>query len=379
MGYSSAIHSFSIFLGPKLSANKTQIIESHKTSVWDAEGLFGYTLISGKAKIALEAGRAWQRLDGFGFLFNAMANYGQVQLVFADQFSLSLIHLRFKQIDEPLTPSAWNHESKRIFGGALRSKPFLFWENLQIFHYIYSEPIVSYGSFNTNHANIFGNYLYSGLEFRSEKFLTDTNIDLSLIRTTGIRKMKTYPWNETESSTNSILAYGSIHGTLNEYFWAFSGFYTKKDAKERTDRESNGYAAPLGEPRIMGGYSSFLLYQSVSLPNDNIFTDYGFRKPPGFENKGIRMIGLQFGKELQWKIRTDFFLNSSSSEMGNGKEVILKITKNFDPKIMGFVSLSGCYARVNSNEKIIWVSEPFVETQKEREYIRFYLSSGFQF
>jgi hypothetical protein len=377
--YKSGSQHFSFLIGPRWIAYESRIVDRTRTSVWDSEGIFSYTLDLNKLRLALEGGRGWQRLDGFGFLFNGMANYGQFQIASSDLFSLSLHSLSFKPEEESISPKAWNYERKEIIGGAIRSSDHFFWENIQVFHYIYKEPISSKNPTQIFPSYQFGSFLYSGFEFRSAKFWEDTSIDLSFIRTTGIRKNKTAPWTETRETTNATLGYGSLHGVVSHIFLAMSGLYTSKDKISRTDSENNGFAAPLAEPRVLGGYSSFLLYQSVYFQNDRTFYEFYDKRNPGFENKGQRMIGLQIGYNLFSKTRGDIYLNRSSSEIGNGTEVILKVAQNFESYFKGFLSGSICYAVVDSNKKTIWISEPFTEIEKRKEFLRFYVSAGFQF
>jgi hypothetical protein len=377
--YNSSIHNFAFVVGPKLSASESRVFDRQRNSVWDAEaiGLYGIKLT--KTKISAEGGRGWQRLDGFGFLFNGMANYGQLQFSLLDTFSLAFHSLTFKPQEESLSPNAWNYERKEITGVALRSNPFFFWENLQIFHYQYKEPGFSKRPSEIPPTYEYGYFLYSGFEFRSQKFWEHTSVDVSFIRINGNRSKSSSPWSEIKQSTTSTLAYASIHGHLSPVLWGVSGLFTSKDATSRTDNESNGYAAPLAEPRVLGGYASFLLYQSVYFPNDRVFYEFQDKRMPGFENKGQRIVGLQFGYHFDFKIRGDVFFNRASSEMGNGTEVILKITKSFDSALNGFLAGSVCYATVNPNRKVVVISEPFTEDQKQKDFVRFYVSAGFQF
>ncbi len=377
--YKSSSHLFSFILGPRLLASESKVFEKKKESVWDAEGIFGYTTNLHKFRIHLEGGRGWQRLDGFGFLYNGMSNYGQLQVEVNEKFSLAFHSINFKQEEESLKPNVWNHSRKQLTGMSLRSTDFLFWENLQIFHYHYLEPNLTLSESGIFPANLYGSFLYSGLEFRSIKFWQETAIDFSFVRTTGIRKNKTAPWTENSNATNANLFYSSIHGSISEYFIAFSGLFTTKDRNSRTDSDSNGYAAPLAEPRVLGGYSSFLLYQSIYLPNDNVFSEFYNKQKPGYENKGIRMYGIQFGKKFYESLRGDLFINRSSSEIGNGNEMILKLTKQFQGFKEGFVSGSICYATADSNKRIILISEPFTQTEKQKDFLRIYVSAGFQF
>ena len=250
---------FSFLLGPRLLAQESRTFETQKKSVWDAESLLSYTLDVNKIKVAVEGGRGWQRLDGYGFLFNGMSNYGQMQFIYSDLFSISVQSINFRPEEESLTPNVWNYQRKELQGVSIKSSEKLFWENFQIFHYKYTEPISSLHPSEIFPSYRFGSFLYSGIEYRSSKFWETTNLDLSFIHVTGNRKTKTAPWTETVDSTNSYLAYSSLHGTLFQFFLGVSGLFTSKDSNTRTDSTSNGYASPLGEPRVLGGYSSFLL------------------------------------------------------------------------------------------------------------------------
>jgi len=365
--YQSGTSFLSMTLAPRVIAYESKLIEERRNSVWDAEGIVSMGTTLQNIRIHLEGGRGWQRLDGFGFLFNGMSNYGQIQIAKNEIISLSLVTLRMKPEEESLRPKAWDHERKEIWGGAIRSGDLLFWESLQLFSYIYREPksVVSDDLFTSN--SNYGSFMYNGFEFRSMKFWETTSVDLSVIRLTGSRKFKSYPWSESEQSTNSILAYSSIHGEFKKILLAMSGLYTKKDKKERSDADSNGYATPLAEPRVMGGYSSFLLYESVSLPNDRLFYDILDKQAPGFENKGIRMIGIQSGHQFYSYLRGDIYINRSYSEIGQGTEVILKTTSNLEEFFNGFFSASLAYARVEQ------------KGENNRDFFRIYLSSGFQF
>ncbi|BDA80415.1 hypothetical protein LPTSP3_g33450 [Leptospira kobayashii] len=365
--YQSGSSFLSMTLAPRVIASESKLIEEKRNSVWDAEGIVSMGTTVQNVRVNLEGGRGWQRLDGFGFLFNGMANYGQIQLAKNEIISLSLISLRMKPEEESFNPKAWNYQRKEIWGGAIRSNDLLFWENLQFFGYVYKEPKLVTSDNQLTPNSTFGAFLYTGFEFRSKNFWENTSVDLSVIRLTGNRKFKSYPWEESKQSTNSILAYASVHGELQNILLSLSGLYTKKDKKERSDSESNGYAAPLAEPRVMGGYSSFLLYESVSLTNDRVFYDILDKKTPGFENKGIRMIGIQSGYQFYSFLRGDIFINRSYSEMGKGTEIILKTTSHLEQWVNGFISASVAYAKVEQNG------------ENNREFFRIYLSSGFQF
>lgn len=377
--YKSGIQTFSFSLGPRLQTRESRIYDKERTSVWDAEGIFSYAMRLQQINLSIEGGRGWQRLDGFGFLFNGLANYGQFQIKSQENLSLSIQSLNFKPEEESLTPSAWNHKRKELAGIAIRSEEILFWENIQFYHYRYEEPNHGKQNYNFEPTNQYGSFSYSGLEFRSMKFLNDTFIDLAIVRVIGERKIKSTPCSENSIATNATLAYTAINGLYSNFFWSVGGLYTSKDKTNRTDSDSNGFAAPLSEPRVLGGYSSFLLYQSVYFPNDRIFYEFSEKGKPGFENKGMRMFGLQMGRNIFENLRGDLFLNRSSSEMGNGTELILRLTQKFENSLKGFTSASLCYAKVDSNQKITYISEPFSELEKQKEFIRIYFSAGFQF
>lgn len=377
--YKSGIQTVSFSLGPRLQSRESRVYDRERTSVWDAEGIVSYAMNLHPLKLSLEGGRGWQRLDGFGFLFNGMANFGQFQIKSNESLSISIQSLNFKPDEESLKPSAWNHKRKELVGIALRSQEILFWENLQFYFYRYDEPNMAKQSSNFESTNQYGSFSYTGLEFRSMKFWNEANIDLAIIRVIGERKIKSAPWTENSFATNATLAYSAIHGLYSNFFWSFGGLYTSKDNTNRTDSNSNGFAAPVAEPRVLGGYSSFLLYQSVYFPNDRIFYEFSEKGKPGFENKGMRMFGLQWGMNLFTNLRGDLYLNRSSSEMGNGTEFILKLTQKFENSLNGFTSASFCYAKVDSNQKITYISEPFSELEKQKEFIRVYISAGFQF
>ncbi len=377
--YRSKSYYLSLILGPRLLAAESKLIDKTVNSVWDGEAVLSLGAEFQNLDFHLEGGRGWQRLDGFGFLFNGMAEFGEVGVSKNKVLSFSLLSLRMKPEEESLSPKAWNHSRREMWGGNIRSQGILFWENLQFFHYIYREPNFDPSEFKLYPQNVFGHYLYSGMEFRSASFWKDTNLDLTLIRVTGSRKQTAYPWQESEQTTDSFLAYSSLHGNLGDWLLSISGLYTRKDKEERRDSNSDGYAAPLAEPRVLGGYSSFLLYQSVYFPNDRLFYDLLAKKDPGFENKGIQMTGIQIGHSFLPSLRGDVFLNRSHSEMGMGTEMILKLTGNLENTIKGFFTASICYANVDPQKTVVFVTEPFREKSAEKEFWRYYVSAGFKF
>jgi hypothetical protein len=377
--YEQSNHAFSFILGPRLQAVESRKFEREITSVWDGEAISSYETQLSRFKLAIEGGRGWQRLDSYGFLFNGMANYGQFHIVDTSGFSFALHTLSFKHREESLKPSAWNHDRKEVVGGAMRSSDHLFWESLQFFHYIYREPNHSNDPSRIPTAYEFGQFNYSGIELRSIKFYEGFQFDLSIIRVTGLRKARTAPWTEVIQDTNATLAYASLHASFGLTHWSLSGLFSSKDQNARLDKSSNGFAAPLAEPRVLGGYSSFFLYQSVYFPNDKVFFEFSERKVPGFENKGQRLFGIQFGYDIRNNLRGDIHLNRNSSELGNGIEGILKITHRFDSWPKGFILGSICYAYLNSDRKTILISEPFTQLEGNKEFLRIYLSAGLEF
>ncbi|GBF51576.1 hypothetical protein LPTSP4_31140 [Leptospira ryugenii] len=377
IGYHFENQSFGVFLGPRLSAYRDESFSTRKSSSWDAEGLLDYQFKKGNFKISIEGGRAWQRLDQFGFVFVGMANYSQVLFAFGNYASISLVSQRFKPEEESLSPSAWNSKANQIYGGNIQIPNLIFWESISLFHYQYREPERTAEDTGLSRPRTFGFFRYYGLELRSVSFWEKTRVDLAMIRLVGERVQSTSPVSFVEQSTNAYLAYTSLHTEWDAFFFSLAGLITSKDRNQRRDRESNGYAAPLGEPRVLGGYSSFLLFQSVQFSNDRIFYDRFSQRQAGFENRGIQMFGLQIGKEWSFGYRTDFFLNRSQSELGLGHEMIFKLGRNISWFQNGFVSASACYAWVDPQRTITWLIEPFTTQEAKKEFVRFYVSVGF--
>lgn len=175
------------------------------------------------------------------------------------------------------------------------------------------------------------------------------------------------------------MAFFSIHSQYEKLSFALAGFVTKKDEKDRLDSNSNGYASSFAEPRVLGGYSSFLLYQSLDFVHPPLFRERALTQNPNFENKGMQMFGIQLGWDWNSWFRSDLFLNRADSILGKGTEAILKFSlsaKEYGNLVSQF---SVSYTEMDPRTQKVLVTEPFTEQEPNKEYMRVYVSLGIQF
>lgn len=370
--------SIGFLISPRAIYLEERITNREIQKIGDTEAFLYWIQNIYTAKLKIDAGRAFNRLDRFGFLFVGMSNFGQIKITTQNGWEWNLIGLVFKNEEENLDERTFRQKNRTIAGTSLKSNDLLFWEEWSVFFYKYKEP-----AFNPNQnpyipQRNFGEYSYSGLDFRSKRFYEYYFLDFSFINTLGERKNSFTPYSETKFATNSFLAYGALHREESNLFLSFAGLYTKQDRRLRSDFNSNGYAVPGAEPRVLGGYSSFLLYQTIS-DMEPIFNDTKVNKDPNFENKGIQIFGLQIGKRWNSRYRTDLFVNRSDSVLGKGTEAIIKTHITPFENQNSFFQFSIAYAQVDPMTSRIVLIEPFSERIPVKEYIRIYASSAIQF
>ncbi|MCZ8342114.1 MAG: hypothetical protein O9301_03715 [Leptospira sp.] len=369
---------FGFLISPRAIYTEERITNREIQKIGDSEAFLYWTQNINTTKLKIDAGRAYNRLDRFGFLFVGMSNFGQIQITSQNRWEWNLIGLVFKNEEENLDERAFRQKTRNIAGTSLKSNDLFFWEEWRIFFYRYKEPV-----FNPNQNPFlpqrnFGEFMYSGFDFRSKRLNDFYFFDLSFINALGERKNSFTPFSETKFVTNSILAYGALHREESDLFLSLAGLYTKKDQRNRSDFNSNGFAGSGAEPRVLGGYSSFLLYQTIS-DSEPIFNDTKINKDPNFENKGIQIFGMQIGKRWNSKLRTDLFVNRSDSNLGKGTEVIAKAHITPFESQNSFFQFSIAYAQVNPMTSRTLLIEPFSEKIPVKEYVRIYLSSAIQF
>ncbi|MCW7479855.1 hypothetical protein ND858_01805 [Leptospira kanakyensis] len=368
-----------ILLAPRVGVSEGRIIDKEVRTIYDSE----ITALASKdisgIQLALEVGRGFNRLDRFGFFFVGMANYGSVSFSHSSGIRITGIQLNVKPEWENWSAPPWSGYRREIYGGILGSEKILFWEEFRFFHYVYNDPNHNTNGEILSGQRVSGRYSYSGMEFQSRKFWETWAVDLVGIRLLGESKSSSSPWLEKQTATNSYLGYMSLHSKGEKLSLGFAGLVTKKDEKDRVDSNSNGYASSFAEPRVLGGYSSFLLYQSLDLVNPPGFRDVPSKNNPNFENKGNRIYGIQMGFDWYSWFRTDIFLNRSDSVLGKGNEVIGKLSFSSNDYGKLFAQMSASYTIMDPNGTRILITEPFTEELPKKEYVRFYVSLGIQF
>ncbi|MCW7502624.1 hypothetical protein [Leptospira paudalimensis] len=367
------------FVAPRVTLSESRITNKEVKTVYDSEVSFLFTKEISKIQLSMEVGRGYNRLDRYGFVFVGMANSIFLSLNTQYGFRLTGIRLNAKPELENWFGPPWTGYRREFYGGRISSEKILFWEEFRLFHFVYEDP-----NHNTNVTlgsgqKVSGRYSYSGIEFQSKPFFETWSFDFTTIRLLGESKSSSSPWSESKIATNSYLGYFSLHTQNEKLSFALAGLVTKKDEKDRTDSNSNGYASSFAEPRVMGGYSSFLLYQSLDFVHPPLFRDRPISANPNFENKGNQIFGLQLGWDWNSWIRSDLFINRSDSILGKGNEVIGKLSlqaKDFGNLVSQF-SLS--YTEMDPRKNKVLITEPFTEKEPNKEYLRFYVSLGIQF
>nr|WP_243836477.1 hypothetical protein [Leptospira meyeri] len=368
-----------VLIAPRVGFSEGRIVDKEVRTIYDSE----FTALVSKEisgiQLGLEVGRGFNRLDRFGFFFVGMANYGSVSLSHSSGLRITGIRLNAKPEWENWFGPPWTGYRREIYGGLLSSEKTLFWEEFRFFHYVHSDPNHNTNGQILSGQRVSGRYSYSGMEFQSKKFFENWALDLVGIRLLGESKSSSAPWSEKQIATNSYLGYLSLHSQGEKFSFALAGLVTKKDNKERLDSNSDGYASNFAEPRVLGGYSSFLLYQSLDLSVPPQFRDTPTRENSNYENKGNRIYGIQMGMDWNSFFRTDLFLNRSDSSLGKGNEVIGKISFLSNEHGKLFAQVSASYTMMDPRQTRILITEPFTEEMPKKEYLRFYVSLGVQF
>lgn len=377
--YASQGWNLGILLAPRITLSEGRVVEKEVRTIYDSEATALLSKEISGIQVAVEVGRGFNRLDRYGFFFVGMANFGTLSISHTSGFRITGIHLNAKPELENWFGPPWIGYRRVIYGAFISSEKTLFWEEFRFFHYVCSDPNHNSNGQILSGQRTSGRYSYSGMEFQSRKFLETWAVDLAGIRLLGESKSSTNPWSEEKLATNSYLGYFSLHSKCEKFSFALAGLITRKDQKDRLDSNSNGYASNFTEPRVLGGYSSFLLYQSLDLIHPPQFRDVPTKENPNFENKGNRIYGIQMGMDWISFFRTDLFFNRSDSVMGKGSEVIGKLSFLTNEYGKLFAQMSASYTMMDPNTKRVWITEPFTEEEPKKEYIRFYLSLGTQF
>ncbi|XDD46226.1 hypothetical protein AB3N60_16185 [Leptospira sp. WS39.C2] len=377
--YTQPNWSSGLFIAPRVSVSESRIINKEVRTVYDSEAAFLLTKELSKIQISIETGRGYNRLDRYGFVFVGMANYISLSLNTKFGFRLTGIRLNAKPELENWFGPPWSGYRREMYGGRISSEKILFWEEFRIFQFVYEDP-----NHNTNNSpgssqRVSGRYSYTGIEFQSKPFLDIWGFDFTAISLQGESKSTNTAWSESKTSTNSYLGFFSLHSQNEKLSFALAGLLTKKDQKDRSDSNSNGYASSFAEPKVLGGYSSFLLFQSLDFIHPPLFRDRPLPQNPNFENKGIQMFGIQFGWDWNSWIRSDLFLNRADSILGKGNEVITKLSvtaKDYGNLVSQF---SFSYTEMDPRRQRVFITEPFTEKEPNKEYIRIYISLGMQY
>nr|WP_244288942.1 hypothetical protein [Leptospira bandrabouensis] len=368
-----------ILIAPRVGVSEGRVVDKEVLTIYDSEFTALLSKDISSVQLAFEVGRGFNRLDRYGFFFVGMSNYGSASISFASNIRITGIQLNAKPELENWFGPPWTGYRREIYGGHISSEKTFFWEELRFFHYIYTDPNHNTNGQILSGQRVFGRYSYSGMEFQSKKFLDTWVLDLAGIRLLGESKSSTNPWTEKQIATNSYLGYVSLNSQGEKFSFALAGLVTKKDKKDRLDSNSNGYASNFAEPRVLGGYSSFLLYQTLDTINPPQFRDVPTRENPNFENKGNRIYGIQMGWDWYSFFRTDLFLNRSDSALGKGNEVIGKLSFLSNDYGKLFAQMSASYTVMDPRKTRVLITEPFTVEEPKKEYLRFYVSVGLKF
>ncbi len=343
------------FLGERI---KKTVTESNVHSKFDGEAILSYELPYKGIRAGLESGRGFQRLDSFGFLFTGFANYAQLRVQIPNFSQLTLLGLRFETLDPFIAPNRQSKSENQIIGGDLNFLFIPFFKKNQIFGYLYTFP--SNANFVQNQFFLFPGFQfqYFGWESQSDLFLSHFRLDLFFSRQVGEIHRKTKAFDEERSSSSSYLAYGSLQFESQTYSISLAGLGTKRTNQLASDRKEDGFLFPNSQPRVLGGYSSFFLFQNFLGTNSAAFLDLGESRRPDYNRNGFQLGGVQFSKQWNANWGSDFFLNGAVTSMGKGAEGIARIRYLFDNE-KSYVLASICYARNETRE----------------EFWRFYLSA----
>lgn len=352
----------------------------------DFESIAGFILNSGSVSFTIEAGRGFQRLDSFGLFFSAITNFANTTFKIVEpNISFSLISASFDYEKKSIATSEKISNGNKLLGaGILFGKlPFLNW--LNIFSYKLHEPMKIARKenfrFHTEDFHPLGNFYYSGLEAESKPIGNLARSDFGFITVKGYRDMGEYSYQKYNSriSTSGYIAYFQERFDLEKLQFRVGILKSSKDKVSRIDKESNGYAGLLTEPRIFGGRSSFLLNENIQPFEERIFGDTEEKKKPIFENKGLQISNLSFVYKPTKNIDLSVIFNHSISRIGNGKEFILLGQYQLDEMKKSFLLFSACVAKVRSLKQSNLLYNEIPESIVEREFVRFYFSGVFMF
>lgn len=357
-----------LVLAPKIGAAQSQIVQNEKFTIYDFEGIAGLKLPLLPGNSFLQAGRGFQRLDRYGFVFNDRMNFielGLSQEWMDMSLGFSLVSGNYSSDNLSLTPRDWKEDRRNLWGGHMfiqKNNGSLAYGNLYFYRSLTNKHISTYqDSFVPSES-----LSYLGADLGSNIF--DTKYFLEL----GGNSLKSYQnlylpdsyQSSTELSNTLFTTYAKLGWKDENWRLEATGLLQSKQ----------GYFAMSGPLRIMGGETSILLGWNTYAERWNELKR-GFQMGGIFIDRRYEILGYS-----DW--HTSLFINSANLELGRGYEGILHLGKKSlfkQEQHRNFFLASIAYAKVLPREKESFIIDEIQVQQKPREFLKFYFSLGLNF
>ncbi|MBE7412286.1 MAG: hypothetical protein L6Q54_14505 [Leptospiraceae bacterium] len=389
LAYTKNILTAYLVVSPILSYTEKNRIKKEVLKKNDFEALGGIQINFQSYSFNLEYGRGFQRLDSFGLFFSGISNFiSLTSFAKNPKISLSFLGASFESRNNIPTTYENIYRANKLYGSSIliREIPLIDW--VSVFTYKLYEPmqVARQEGFHFAKQDFYplGNFLYSGIEIESEPIQKLAKSDIGFISVKGFRDMGEYSNQKYDSkiSTSAYIAYLQERFELKKFELRIGLLKSSKDKNSNTDRESNGYSAPLSSPRIFGGRSSFLLNENIEPLEEKIFSDAGELKKSNFENKGIQITNLSMTLHYSSNFEISVLVNHSQSRIGIGKEIILLGEYRFGEFNYfknSFLLFSACIANVQTYKQNNIFFNEIKESKFNQEFLRFYFSGVLAF
>ncbi len=376
--------SYYLIASPILVYSEKAQVKKEISREADFEAIGGFTLNPKMLSLTFEAGRGFQRLDSFGLFFSGISNFANATFQLKGPgLSFSFLGASFDYKNKEVITAESISNGNKLYGGSILFKklPFLNW--LNFFSYKLHEPLQvarpEAFRFSREDFHPLGNFVYSGLELESKPLKNFARSDFGFIGVKGYRDKGEYSNQKYNSriSTFGYLGYFQECLDFDKLKFRFGILKSSKDKVSRTDRESNGYAGLITEPRIFGGRSSFFLNESIEPVNEKIFGEINEKQKSNFENKGIQITHLGATFNPISSLDVSLIFNHSLSRIGIGKELIILGQYSLDkPESIkkSFLLFSACVANVKSYKQDNLFFNELPKSESNREFVRFHFS-----
>lgn len=346
---------------PLIGYKNERVVIEEENTLLDGELIAGISLRDDA--IYLQMGRGFQRLDRYGFMMNSFMNFIQIGLNGSwNQFrtGLGLIGGNWNSDQDRLSPVNWNYERRNVAGVSWYGKisdELIHWNAFSYRMIRDSIQPESNRSFQSGE-----DFKYNGLEVKIDPKIWNISFELGGLAMEGYLNEfipGIFSINDPKNSKSSNLFYGKINWNLEDYIWELNGLIITRDGWEPMNNRS----------RFMGGEGSILL---------NL---HEFRNVERFESSKLDAVGSYLAKKWTYnhkvELITGIYFNQSNSYFGRGREGILNLGILHEKE--NFLWLSVAYANIDPQITEPVLVEEIREKAKSKDYIRFFISSGFRF